>query len=202
MKDHKQWVSVQISETAFNALMARVSEVGKKHSDLIADYIDRGLEQDAKNSRSLSVKIHAASFKDLERRDHISVIDRMIASYQEDPTEELLDQITYLCGEVGLDVGKMFKKMEEQPYIAEVLRTDKVTSAEMWLLENLKPNEPVFSTDLEARAAKAGIKKHVLFNAKNRLNERNDLFIKPTHKGTKWIWELHLRKTDSEPELE
>lgn len=189
----KTIMSNQIEESAHSALISIVNKTGKPIAFVIAEMLDWWIVECAKTNRDRNVQAHAAHIKTRERQTQRTILKQVAVAYQSEPTEEALDEFKDLCDALGVSMEKVIEEMNELPHIAEVLKgTESISKAEMWILENMKPDKPIASKKIEEMGYKAGYKKHILRDAKDRLNAVGNIQIRSMKQGTMWFWSLTI----------
>ena len=198
-EENRKWIMAQIEETAHTSLLRLASEKGVHVAELTEEIITTHLVNAGKHSKSKTAQIYAAVLEDRERQSRVLMIKQLILSYQAAPSEELLDQIKSMCDVAGLSMEKMVDDLNEMPHMAEVVKgNDSISKAEMWLIENMKPDKPIAARSIEEMGLKAGFKKHTLNDARQRINQSGKVQITSTKQGAQWFWALGVLQSSTE----
>lgn len=190
-KDIRRWTWTKLQDSAYDALLRASTELGKHPSDVLAEAFDAWCIEFAKKSKNKSVTFHNAHTKDRERQTQLSIVKQLIVSYQKHPTDEAFDEITNLCDLIGETMDSLSDELKETPHISEILKSsDKVSKAEMWILEFMKPDKPVASNVIKEKADKAGFADYIIDRAKERLNRSGSVDITAFRQGSMWFWRM------------
>lgn len=191
--DTRKFKNLRVEESLHNALIEIVNMTGKSMEDLFVDGANMVVTEFAKKSRGKNVQAHAAQLKLREHQTQQTILKQVAAAYQNNPTEESLDEFQALCDVLETSIEKVTEEMKEMPHITEVLKgTNSISNAEMWILQNIKPEKPVASTYVEEKGFKVGYKKWTLRDAKDRLNRSGNVKIEIMKQGTKWYWVMSV----------
>lgn len=192
-QDNRRWTWVKLPEAAHDALMRSSTELGRHPSDILEETFNDWLINFSKKSKSKSVLFYAAHLRDKENQNHIAIVKQLIVSYQKHPTDEAFDEITMLCDLIGETMENLAEELKESPHLSEILKSsDKVSKAELWILEVMKPDKPMASKAIKELAEKAGYGAHIIDRAKDRLNRSGSVEITPFKQGTMWFWRMSL----------
>lgn len=191
--DTRKCKNFRVEESLHNALIEIVNMTGKSMEDLFVDGANKVVTEFAKHSKGKNVQAHDAQLKLRERQTQQTILKQVAAAYQNEPTEEALDEFQALCDVLETSIEKVIDEMKEMPHITEVLKgANSISNAEMWILQNVKPGKPVASTTVEATGFKVGYRKWTLRDAKDRLNQSGSVKIDIMKQGTKWFWVMTM----------
>lgn len=195
MPDEKRkYYGTYLAEETHTALIRMGTMMGIHPSDLGAEYIARGIEEDV-NMEQLEDKNLPPELQIyktyLSCRRSLSVrfqLRQIAASVIKSNSEELIDRLDYLCRIIGISMEEVMKEAQEQncsTSMMEISDPDNIENAKAFLFELFKNSAGELSAnDVYALGANQGFSKAVLRAAKDRMHV---LVVRRSHH---WFWSL------------
>lgn len=196
-KESRKWVYASLNDQEHEALLHIATENGWHASAAVAEAVRTLIEYHAKNAKNPHsvIVVQAATQENKAKENQLLQLKNLGAAYMANPTEEGADKLQLLCDMVGVSMEKLLGGISDSPHLREVLKDGQtVSKAEAWLLENMEMDKEYAQQDIQKKAAEAGIKYHMLKEAKLKINaRRQDFQIESVRKEKNWAWQIRKR---------
>lgn len=183
-----RWLQVPFTREHFNSLSLIAGERGQHITKTVQEACIQFIVCNGKQSKSPRVRVDAASIEEEDRLLQINQLKRLIVLYQDNPDEEKLEQIKQLCDDSNVTIESLIEDLSKVPHITEVLKTDSVSKAQMWLMEKLNPEKPTSVNTLQAMTKNSPFKWHTIQKARDYLNKNTKIQIDTRKDGAAWYW--------------
>lgn len=195
MGDSKRFITAQISDETHQALMRLATSHGRHPSDLVEEYVERGLEEDRAiaidQDQELPIEVETfAMYYQTKKKSSASFQLKQIAlSLIRDPDEDRAAQFDRLCARNGFITERIMEQAQEDAvsYGSSITFStdDNVERAKQFLLNLIPAGEEMPANDIYAAGAREipPIGKPVLRQAKTELG------IQTSRRPRWWVWE-------------
>jgi hypothetical protein len=189
----KKFVSCFLDEDTHRNLVRLATLLGAHPSDLVEQYITRGLLQDAKDLEefvSPDLKVYAG-MQEMRRRARVRAqLVNIAFEHNQNPTEESADLLNRLCVLVGIPVEDIIRDSEET-LLVPVVNDDGhgVQSAMAWLARLVEPDQEYSVSAVTDMGAVRGFTPYVIKAAKSNLG------LVSSRRSDGWIWKRPEPKT-------
>ena len=190
MSDLKtRWVSAEIPDHTYRALVLASTELGVHPSKLIGQYINTGLKEEVGvNGDVLPVEVHIwAVNEETKRKERMHAMLVGIAyRHIQDPTEESSDMLNTLCIMAGVSIQGILDDAQDSR-IVPLLQDGgtKLDEATEWIGQLLKLGHEIAAKSIFEQGEKLGYSQSLLKQAKGQLG----IISKRKPKGWVWVWE-------------
>lgn len=184
----KMYLVVRIDASKHNLLGRRASELGLHLTKLAEEYVDRGLEQDAEESRgelSLDLRMFAAVRKSEQREMMRGRLRRLAWEYLQEDSEESHGVLVSFCEEAGVDTVEIVEETRKVggAWLLASGGGERVSSATDWLIEMGRQNMEYPAETVFEAGSERGFSKFVLNQAKKKLG------IMSKRVSRCWMWQ-------------
>lgn len=194
MGDSKRFITAQISDETHQALMRLATSHGRHPSDLVEEYVERGLESDrdiaVSQEEELPIEVETfAMYYQTKKKTIASFQLKQIAlSLIRDPDEEKANQFDKLCTRNGFITERIMDQAQEDSvtYGSSISFStdDNVERAKQFLLNLIPAGEEMPANDIYDAGTREvpSINRNMLRQAKTELGIQ-------TYRRTKyWVW--------------
>ena len=190
MSDLKtRWVSAEIPNDTYSALVMTATELGIHPSKLIGQYIITSLQEEVKiNGDHLPIEVHVwAANEEVKRETRLrSQLISIAYQHREHPTEESSDILNTLCIMAGVGIQEILDEAEDSRVVPLMQDGGTLLSEVMeWLGRELKPGYEIPVKTIFAKGEDLGYSQSILKQAKAELG----ITSKRKEKYWTWQWE-------------
>ena len=188
MSDLKnRWVSAEIPDDTYRALVMTATELGVHPSKLIGQYINASLQEEVKiNGEHLPIDVHIWAVSEEAKRSQRMRSQLISIAYHhtQDPTEESSDMLNTLCIMAGVEMQQILDDAQDSR-IVPLLQDGGTKHAEAmeWLGEVLKREGGLPAKEIFAKGEELGYSQSLLKQAKSSLG------VISKRKPDCWVWE-------------
>lgn len=186
-------IPIKVDEAKHNALLRVSAETGRHITKLGEEAMDLFLVDYARKmgmgSVDPEIRVQAMEIEARSREKTIETLRYLAAIQIRKPSTEGMEKLISLCESIEVELDEIMRDIKDSEYVLAYMeiKNRPLNKAELWLLEHMTPGREYIVNDLVAEAARDGIKKLVLENARSSLN------IKTSHRkgnGNRWTWML------------
>jgi hypothetical protein len=188
MSDLKnRWVSAEIPDDTYRALVMTATELGVHPSKLIGQYIISKLQEEVEvNGEHLPIDVHIWAVAEESKRNQRMRSQLVSIAYQhtQDPTEESSDMLNTLCIMAGVEIQQILDEAQDSRVVPLIQDGGtKQAEAMEWLGELLKSGGGQPAKAIFAKGEELGYSQSLLKQAKSALG------IISKRKPDCWVWE-------------
>jgi len=183
--DHKRkWMSAQLDEPMFNAMMRIATEQGIHPTVANEIALEFYIEHYTLQEEDPDFLITQMSIRHKRRQHSIATIKQMAIAHLNDPTEESADELEVACESIGISVESIVDVMNDKEYIGQIVsnRGKDLNSVELWLSEMIKPGLEYKAAEIFRMGLDRGFSKDRVAKA------RTSLGIDSTRRSGHWAW--------------
>ncbi len=190
MSDLKtRWVSAEIPNDTYSALVMAATELGIHPSKLIGQYIITSLQEEIKiNGDHLPIEVHVwAASEEVKRETRLrSQLISIAYQHKEHPTEESSDILNTLCIMAGVGIQEIMEEAEDSR-VVPLMQDGGTLLAEVmeWLGGQLKTGYAIPAKTIFEKGEDLGYSQSILKQAKSSLG----IISKRKEKHWTWQWE-------------
>lgn len=192
-EERRRYVGAGLSDNSYHSLIRMATATGRHPSDLMTEYIERGIAQDVEQlseedmaTKEMKVYLYLQKMK---AEQTVRLMLRQVASsLLMFPDEDVADNVRALCNENAISFEELMKQVQETSLqVSSPISFEdesSIAQAKAFLFELMAQKVELPSNEVYEKGKEAGFNRPVLRAAKEALG------IMAVRRPKSWVWVL------------